>query len=189
MIKLSSRCIAQIAIVLFATFPHIAPAQTCCIVPTGETSVALSPYLVPTVTPFQMTLIVPGGYNVDGYIVSEETVSPGVNGCYYTGAPFPPTSSITGGTWTVGGTDVSDPAANGVNQWGVDLDGDSGTLIATIREHAVLPCTDHVPQTMLTNSNCNAVSTDPYYYNVQTVTITSTNVTNCRGGVCQTISL
>jgi len=137
-----------------------------------------------TVTRFQQT-VSDGAQDVfNGDSVTEASGYAGTNGCYYPGAPFPPTSTVTGGTWTIGQNNGF--AVNGTNQWGFDYDGDAASLVTTIRQHASLPCVDNVPQTMYIATSC--ATPIPYYSNVQTVTISATTVSNCRGGVCDTFT-
>ena len=159
----------------------------CCIQPNTETSAVVNHYFI-TVTAFQQSVSDGAGDNLNGLGVQEGTISPGSDGCYYSGAPFPPTSSVTGGLWTIGGADPNGLSTNGTNQWGTDLDGNSATLIDTIRAHVALPCTDHIPQTMYSQTTCNSAYSYPYFYNTQTVTINASTVTNCRAGVCDTIN-
>jgi hypothetical protein len=137
-----------------------------------------------TITRFQQTIGDTVGDIFNGDSVTESSGYAGTNGCYYPGAPFPPTSTVSGGTWYVGQNDGL--AVNGTNHWGFDYDGDTATLVTTIRQHASLPCVDHVPQTMYIATSC--ATPYPYYSNVQTVTISNTTVSNCRGGVCDTFT-
>jgi hypothetical protein len=98
-----------------------------------------------TITRFQQTVGDNAGHVFNGDSVTEASPYAGANDCYYAGAPFPPTSTVSNGTWYVGANQGL--AVNGTNQWGYDYDGDAATLVTTIRQHASLPCTDHVPQT------------------------------------------
>lgn len=170
---------------------HASQAQ-CCAGPSGETSIlpVAGHYLV-TISAFQQN-DQPNitGQSIAGVYVAEESLTSGTNYCYYTNAPFPPTSTVTGGQWVIGGPDPQGYAANGPNQWGTDLDGDTPTLIGDIRNNAALPCTDNVPQTMYSGDSCNPgpYSGNTYFYNTQTVTVTSSTVTNCRAGQCDTIN-
>jgi hypothetical protein len=120
----------------------------------------------------------------NGDSVTEASGYAGTNDCYYPGAPFSPTSTVSGGTWYVGQNQGF--AVNGTNQWGYDYDGDTASLVTTIRKNASLPCVDHVPQTMYIVTRC--ATPIPYYSNVQTVTISATTVSNCRGGRCDTFT-
>jgi hypothetical protein len=162
------------------------PADVC-IAPTAETSAVVG-HALTTVTAFRQTVSDPQGDNLNGLGVKEITYSPGIEGCYYSGAPFGPTSSVSGGIWTIGGSDPSGIASNGTNQWGTDLDGDAPSIIPGIRAHVALPCVDHIPQTMLSQMTCNAAYAYPYFFNTQTVTINPTTVVNCRAGICDTIN-
>lgn len=162
---------------------------TVCRVPTFELSSIQGRALVEipggqTVTRFQQTIGDSTGDVFNGDSITEYSGYAGTNGCYYPGAPFPPTSTVTGGTWYVGQNDGF--AVNGTNQWGYDYDGDTASLVTTIRQHASLPCVDHIPQTMYIGTSC--ATPIPYYSNVQTVTISATTVSNCRGGVCDTFT-
>jgi hypothetical protein len=158
-----------------------------CVRPTSEASSAVGRWLV-TITAFQQSVIAIG--NPSGLMVHESSPYPGINGCWYTGAPFDPTSTVSGGEWTIGGWDPNPLllSINGPYQWGSDVDGDTPALIGTIRAHAALPCTDNIPQTMASQTSCNLGSYNTYFFNTQTVTITSAAVTNCRAGVCDTIN-
>jgi len=161
----------------------------CCAEPTFELSSAQGRATIEvpggqTVTLFQQAIGDNSGDIFNGDTVTESSGYAGTNGCYYSGAPFPKTSTVSGGSWVVGQTDGA--AVNGTNQWGYDLDGDSTSLVTMIRQHAKLPCTDDVPQTMYIATSCSIPY--PYYSNVQTVTISKTTVSNCRGGVCDTFT-
>lgn len=166
---------------------YITAGATCCGGPTGETSAAVGRYLI-TISAFRQT-DVPNiaNCNINGLLVQERTIYAGANECYYSGAPFPPKSTVSGGTWTIGGSDPNGIASNGSDQWGTDLDGDTTGLIGDIRQHAKTPCTDHVPQTMVSQTVCNKGIGDPYYFNVQTVTIDPKFVENCRSGKCDRV--
>ena len=175
-------------VILVAGLMTTANAQ-CCVFPTYEHSTIQGRAYVEiqggqTVTRFQMNLGDSGGDIFNGDTVTEDSTYAGANGCYYPGAPFPSTSVVSGGTWTIGQNDGL--AVNGTNQWGFDYDGDTANLVTLIRQHATLPCVDHVPQTMYIATSCAIPY--PYYSNVQTVTISKTTVSNCRGGICDTFT-
>ena len=178
------------AVVVLAAFSGDATA-TCCYEPTTEVSnpVKEATTVIPggiTVTMFQQTVSDSYGNNFDGTEVSESSPYGGTDHCWYSGAPFPSTSKVTGGEWFVGESHGFDGAVNGTNQWGYDLDGFDLTLVDDIRSHAALPCTNNTPQQMgSTITYC--VQGYPYYFNVQTNTITATTVENCRGGYCKTV--
>jgi hypothetical protein len=123
----------------------------------------------------------------DGDEVLEASGYRGANNCWYVGAPFDNWTTVNGSHWYVAQNDAKNLGiVNGHNQWGIDLDGNITGLIALIRSHAVLPCTDYIPRTMyIYVSSCISY---PYYSNVQTVTISAKQVVNCRGGVCDTIT-
>jgi hypothetical protein len=161
----------------------------CCLEPTFELSSVKGRALIEipngqTVTKFQQTVGDTLGDIFNGDLVNEGSGYAGTDGCWYPGAPFPSTSVVSGGSWTVGSNFGF--AINGTNQWGYDFDGDASDIVADVRKNAKLPCTDHTPQTMYFASSC--VGAYPYYSNVQTVTITSTTVSNCRGGICDTFN-
>lgn len=161
----------------------------CCAEPTFEVSSINGRAYVElpngqTITRFQQTIRDSIGDTFNGDGIGEASSYAGTDGCYYAGAPFPPTSTVSGGSWIVGVN--KGLAINGTNQWGWDFDGNGANVVTAVRQHAKLPCVDHVPQTMYFGSGC--VGAYPYYSNVQTITITGTTVSNCRGGVCDTFN-
>lgn len=163
----------------------------CCAGPTEETSILpVAGRQHTTISAFQQN-VQPNltGQSIAGVYVAEESLTEGTDYCYYPGAPFPPTSTVTGGQWTIGGFDPQEFVINGPTQWGTDLDGDPPAVIDGIRGNASLPCTDNVPQTMYSGDTCNPgpYPGNTYFYDVQTVTVTSSTVTNCRAGQCDTI--
>jgi len=103
-----------------------AHTQQCCVEPSFELSSAQGratlelPY-GQTVTRFQQTLGDISGSVFNGNTVNEASSYAGTDGCWYSGAPFPPTSTVTGGHWIVAQNYF--PAVNGTNQWGYDYNG------------------------------------------------------------------
>lgn len=188
---LKMRLSAMVALCVSVLWVQPSYAQ-CCAELTGETSIVpVAGHYFITVSAFQQNEQ-PNltGQSIAGVYVAEESLTQGTNYCYYSNAPFPPVSTVTGGQWMIGGSDPQGYAINGPTQWGTDLDGDTMTFINDIRNNASLPCTDNIPQTMYSGDSCNPgpYPGNTYFYNTQTVTITSSTVTNCRAGQCDIIN-
>ena len=88
-------------VIIIAGLSAPASAQCSAIQPGGESSDVVGHFFV-TVTAFRQSVWDSWGSDLTGLVVKEGTITLGQNGCYYTGAPFPPTSSVTGGTWMIG---------------------------------------------------------------------------------------
>lgn len=166
----------------------LARAQ-CCIEPTSETSkfvyrVEAPQSAFPTLSAFQQTVSDSNGDNLNGLGVREGTPIPDSNPCHGVGAPFAPTSSVSGGTWVIGAPDPYGSSTNGINQYGSDVVGIPPGFIDWIRANIPLPCTIMVPQTMYSSTTCNPAYARPYFSDTQTITINASTVTNCRAGVC-----
>jgi hypothetical protein len=185
---LSLRCmLLAISAFVVLAYPNLLVHAQCCIGPTTETSSVVNHYLI-TISAFQQTVSDSAGDNLNGLLVKEGTITPGTDGCWWSKSPYPPVSSVSGGIWTIGGPDPNGLSSNGTNQWGSDADGDLPGMVDMIRANATLPCTDHIPQTMYSQTTCNAAILQAYFFNIQTVTITESTVTNCRAGVCDVIN-
>jgi len=145
----------------------------------------------PAITEFNQTISDTRGDSFDNKTVEELSGGPGTNTCFWAGNPigllqYP---VVSGGVWTVAGDDV--PGQH--NHWGYDNVGYPNSAgPAYIRTngpaHGVsIPCTQSLFQDMVIWCDANT----NYNYKDDTLTITvnaATTVTNCRAGVCQTIS-
>jgi len=163
-----------------------------CPTPSSETTrVAGQDSTLPAETDFAMTLSNTSGGSFDGQTVQEQSGGSGTDTCYWAGNAIGLVQSptISGGTWTVAGGDVNGQH----NQWGYDTIGyHSTTAPAYIRAngpaHGVsIPCTQTIHQSMIILCSANNIGN----YTSDTITIkvnAATSVTNCRAGVCQTIS-
>ena len=147
----------------------------------------------PLSSAFNQAISDPSNDSFDGKEVEEQSGGPGTNTCYWNGNPYgiQQYPTVSGGTWTVAGNDV----AGQHNHWGYDNVGYSdptGTIAGLIRQNGPpngvsIPCTGSMFQIMVVK--CSDTTNVAYTSDTLTFTVNATqSVTNCRNGVCQTIS-
>ncbi|HUN63972.1 MAG TPA: hypothetical protein VMU53_18375 [Candidatus Sulfotelmatobacter sp.] len=98
-------------------FNEAGQQKVSLVLPTGETSEATTNGALAPEVPFIATL---EGGSFNGHQVQESSGGPGVNNCYWSGAPIPQYPVVQGTSWTVG--TVNNQAA-GANQYGYDTIG------------------------------------------------------------------
>jgi hypothetical protein len=121
--------------------------------------------------------------------VTESAGNAGSDTCHFSGSPYNPQTSISGGSWPVAGG----PLSGHSNQWGYDYVGWTEAGVNYYRTQAPahnhpLPCGWTFYQNMAIS--CSSSSTPITYAtnNVLSATINATSVTNCRIGTCGTIN-
>jgi hypothetical protein len=167
-------------------------AQACCIQPTSETT-AVAGTSNTTITLFNQGISDTTGDNFDGMSVQEGVAAPGADTCWFSGSAIAPFTQITGGTWTVAGTDV--PGQH--NHWGYDNVGAFTTTVNYYRAQdpprgIAIPCGFTIYQSM----SILCISTwqvyTPSFGNRLTIQINAASVQNCRNDMsnsaCQTIN-
>jgi hypothetical protein len=161
-----------------------------CNPPVTETS-AFSQWNPIDVGQFQQTLTDNLGTSFDAHFVTEETVRPGTNGCWFQGSrqvQFPVTQ---GSQWTVGSIVSQSGTTIAHNQWGLDGIGFSFDGVKYVRDNAEengvdLPCTVTIHQRMKYECNASLYWAYEEIDLTQTISLSGTKV--CRGTVCATTS-
>jgi hypothetical protein len=167
-----------------------------CQTPTGETTQYARQAVIapasPTASDFIQTLQVASGASDNGASVSESEGQIGSDSCWWSGSPYPQLTSVTGGTWTVGGITPgvaeSQAVPPGSGQWGPDIVGFFPGPVKWYQQNnpaagKPLPCGVTAYQSL--SLTCPSSQPVIYVYNSPlSTTIDSTGITNCRAGVC-----
>ncbi len=187
-----------LGVITLAHVPALMAQKQCvlCTTPDRETSQAIRHSVDPgfnTAYVFVQTLVFttnPGSVDTGATVVEDENAT-GTDGCYFNGSPFAPVTRVSGGTWTVGVPDTSDPDGSGTvltaNQWGPDTVGYSDTLATYYFINGAklgkLPCGFHFYQ----NLTITCPNQTPIVFDINvnlTDTITSGGGQSCREGAC-----
>ena len=170
-----------------------------CQVPTGESTAyvrqVLTGQVSPTASDFLQTLSIPPPGTPSGEAgatVSEAEGQAGTDSCWWSGSPYPPFNSVTGGNWVVGGITPgfaeSQVVVPGPGQWGPDEVGFAPGPVKWYQQNnppngRTLPCGAALYQSL--SLACPSKNSVGYVYNSPlSTTIDSTGITNCRAGVC-----
>lgn len=181
-------------------FTPSGPANVAaCQTPTGETTQAVRQTLqgpsAPTSTDFIQTLAVnppQTAWMDNGAATDESEGSSGSDSCWFSGSPYLPFTSVSGGHWIVGGITPgfaeSQVVTPGAGQWGP---GEVGWLPGPVRYYQQnrpklgLPVTCSATLYQNVSLTCTRATPVDFVYNSPiTTTIDSTGLTNCREGVC-----
>jgi hypothetical protein len=172
----------------------LAQTQACstCPAPTSETT-AVAGTSDTTITLFNQGISDTAGDSFDNMSVQEGVAGPGTDTCWFNGSAISPWTTITGGTWTVAGTDV--PGQH--NHWGYDNVGAFTTTVNYYRTQApahgiAIPCGFTFFQSMSILCNSTWQVYTPAAGNKLTIQINAASVQNCRNDMsssaCQTIN-
>jgi hypothetical protein len=170
-----------------------------CVVPSAETTVYVGPSTntdpkYSTIGLFSQNIHDSAGDNFAATDVQEGNAGAAVDACHFTGSQYPAWSGVTGGTWTVAGSNTPGQ----YNTWGYDNVGWWSNIVNYYRVQApahgiAFPCAATVYQSLqiMCNANTWVVYTPPAG-NRFTLTINAANVVNCRydisGSACGTIN-
>jgi hypothetical protein len=166
--------------------PQSTSSQTCCLVPSTESTSVAGQELV-TETQFNQMLSDNAGDSFDALTVEEGSNGAGTNSCWWSGSGLEQNPTVSGGTWVVGGGQVQGQH----NHWGYDVVGYYSNTVLAIRQNGpghnvTLPCTITIKQAM--SIECADATTFFNYTNdVLTQTIYTDHVVNRRANVCNTI--
>jgi hypothetical protein len=113
------------------------------------------------------------GFNFGGETVREAAAAPaGPDTCWFAGSAFLPFTAITGGTWSV----------NGSNVWGFDHVGWFNPAIAYYRAQGRAPCGTRFGQQMTIRSPADSAFVNYGPVNILGGRIGTTTVTSTRAG-------
>ncbi len=151
-------------------------AQSCCNLPTSETSDSAGPVIQAPEISFEQTLQSTSNWN--GTTV-QEVPTPGTTGsntCWWSNSGLPQHPVVQGSHWTVG---IVNNQAAGENEWGYDTIGNNFTTMGIIAtqgpKHGIKSgCKYTIYQTM--QLFCNS------YQNYQNNVLTITTTWNAQGG-------